>query len=200
MEQEFVRVYADTADYFMESIYENQDSGATAVLAEEGNLTQALALALEGEQWDSAQLVVQPLAQVYRMQKRYPELRPLRRQLLDTVAPNGGGAAEAEGRGAVDLWLYLMGTEANEAADLLEWDYAQELNSQLMEYLTSLPEGGGPIRAPPPSITRWASLPNTGPRQEARPGPRSGFTGLWPSSKRGRTGHRWPTITTAWAR
>ena len=41
LEMEFVRVYADTADYFMETLYENQDSGVTAVLAEEGNLTQA---------------------------------------------------------------------------------------------------------------------------------------------------------------
>ena len=47
LEAEFVRVYADTADYFMESLFENQDAGATAILAEEGNLNQALGLALE---------------------------------------------------------------------------------------------------------------------------------------------------------
>jgi len=141
LEQEFVRVYADTADYFMESIYENQDSGATAVLAEEGNLTQALALALEARQWDSAQLLLQPLAQVYRMQKRYPELRRLRRQLLDTVAPDNGSAAEAEALGAVDLWLYLTGTAASEAAELGELDQADGLNQQLLAYLTSQPGG-----------------------------------------------------------
>ena len=141
LEQEFVRVYTDTADYFMETLYENQDAGATAVLAEEGNLTQALGLALEDHQWESAQLLVQPLAQVYRMQKRYPELRRLRRQLLETVTPNGQGAREAESAGAIELWLYLVGTEAGEAADLLEWDYALDLNQQLLEYLTSQPEG-----------------------------------------------------------
>ena len=58
LEEEFVRVYADTADYFLEALSENQDSGATAVLAEEGNLTQAMGLALEAEQWDNAQLLV----------------------------------------------------------------------------------------------------------------------------------------------
>ena len=42
LEAEFVRVYADTADYFMETLYENQESGTNAILAEEGNLTQAL--------------------------------------------------------------------------------------------------------------------------------------------------------------
>ena len=109
LEREFVRVYADTADYFMESLYENQDSGVTAILAEEGNLTQALGLALEAGDWDNSQLLIQPLAQVYRMQKRFAELRRLRRQLLETV---GETADEAEGRGAADLWLYLLGTEA----------------------------------------------------------------------------------------
>ena len=95
LEGEFVRVYADTADYFMESLYENQDTGVTAVLAEEGNLTQALGLALEYRQWDNAQILMQPLAQVYRMQKRFPELRRLRGQLLDTI---GTTAAEADGQ------------------------------------------------------------------------------------------------------
>ena len=142
LEQEFVRVYADTADYFLETLYENQDSGVTAILAEEGNLIQALALALDVKQWDSAQLLVQPLAQVYRMQKRYPELLRLRRQLLQSVAPSGGGATEAEDRGAIDLWLYLTGTEASEAAELGELDRADDLNHQLLTHLTANPEGG----------------------------------------------------------
>ena len=141
LEEEFVRVYTDTADHFMETLYENQDAGATAVLAEEGNLTQAVGLALEAKQWDSAQILVQPLAQVYRMQKRYPELRRLRRQLLETVAPSNGGASEAESGGGIDLWLYLVGTEASEAADLGELDYGEELNRQLLTYLTSQPGG-----------------------------------------------------------
>ncbi|MEE8466130.1 MAG: CHAT domain-containing protein, partial [Dehalococcoidia bacterium] len=93
LEQEVVRVYADTADYFMETLYENQEAGTTAILAEEGNITQALALSLEAGQWENAQLLVQPLAQVFRMQKRYPELRRLRRQLLETT---GVTADEAE--------------------------------------------------------------------------------------------------------
>ena len=81
----------------METLYENQESGTNAILAEEGNLTQALALSLESGQWDSAQLLTQPLAQVYRMQKRYPELRRLRRQLLE-VAGNSAGGSGREGR------------------------------------------------------------------------------------------------------
>ena len=138
LEQEIVRVYADTADYFMETLYENQDAGTTAILAEEGNITQALALSLEAGQWENAQLLVQPLAQVYRMQKRYPELRRLRRQLLETT---GVTAEEAEKTGGIDLWLYLMGTEASECIETKEFDRADALNQQLLEYLANKDDG-----------------------------------------------------------
>ena len=129
--------YADTADYFMESLYENQDSGATAVLAEEGNLNQALGLALEARQWDNAQLIIQPLAQVYRMQRRIPELRRLRGQLLEAV---GGSAESAVEYGAIDLWLYLLGTDVGESVEQGEVGRAQGLNQQLADYLTQLPD------------------------------------------------------------
>jgi len=143
MEQEFVRVYADTADYFMESLYENQDSGVTAILAEEGNLTQALGLALESKQWDNAQLLVQPLAQVYHMQKRFAELRRLRGQILEIV---GQTSEEAIAKNAVELWLYLLGTEASEAVDLHDLEYAEDLNNKLLQYLESQPEGNSDPR------------------------------------------------------
>ena len=138
LEHEVVRVYADTADYFMETLYENQDAGTTAILAEEGNLTQALALSLEAGQWENAQLLVQPLAQVYRMQKRYPELRRLRRQLLETT---GVTAEEAEESGGIQLWLYLMGTEASECIETKEFARADVLNQQLLEYLANKEDG-----------------------------------------------------------
>ncbi len=137
LEAEFVRVYADTADYFMESLYENQDSGATAVLAEEGNLNQSLGLALEARRWDDAQLILQPLAQVYRMQRRIPELRRLRGQLLEAIGGNAHTAVEA---GAIDLWLYLLGTDVSESVEQGDVGRAQELNQQLSDYLTAQPE------------------------------------------------------------
>ncbi|MEK7814828.1 MAG: tetratricopeptide repeat protein, partial [Chloroflexota bacterium] len=138
LESELVRVYVDTADYFMETLAENQDTAVTGVLAEEGNLTQVLALALEEKQWDNAQLLVQPLAQVFRMQKRYAELGRLRQELLRSV---GLTAPEAEASGAIELWLYLMGTDASDAGDRLDLTRAEALNRQLLEYLSSRPDG-----------------------------------------------------------
>ncbi len=144
LEKEFVRVYADTADYFMETLYENQDSGTNAILAEEGNLTQALGLAMESQEWDNAQLLTQPLAQVYRMQKRYPELRRLRRQLLDAA---GTTADEAQANDATELWLYLLGTEASECIETNELGRADALNQQLLEYFASQPGAESDPRA-----------------------------------------------------
>ncbi len=138
LEAEFVRVYADTADYFMETLYENQDAGTTAILAEEGNLTQALALALEAREWDNAQLLVQPIAQVFRMQKRYPELRRLRRQILEST---GATATEAAASGAAELWLYLLGTEASECIETGELDRADEMNDLLLKHLAAQEDG-----------------------------------------------------------
>ncbi len=138
LEQEFVRVYADTADYFMESLYENQDTGTTAVLAEEGNLTQALGLSLEYRQWDNAQLLIQPIAQVYRMQKRFPELRRLRGQLLDTI---GHTAAQAESNGAIEFWQYLLGTDSMESVEIMDLERAEGFNEQLLAYLLEQPGG-----------------------------------------------------------
>ena len=144
LETEFVRVYADTADYFMETLYETRTPAPTPSLAEEGNLTQALGLALESRQWDNAQLLTQPLAQVYRMQKRYPELRRLRRQLLDVT---GATAAEAEANGATELWMYLLGTEASECLETNELDRSDSLNRQLLDYFASQPDADTDPRA-----------------------------------------------------
>ena len=143
LEEEFVRVYADTADYFMETLYENQDSGATAVLAEEGNLTQAVGLALESKQWDRAQILVQPLGPSVSDAKAVPRVA--------TAAPPVAGNGRSKQRraplrprsaGGIDLWLYLVGTDASEATDLGELDYGEELNRQLFAYLTSQPGAG----------------------------------------------------------
>ena len=111
-----------------------RESGTNAILAEEGNLTQALGLSLESGQWDNAQLLTQPLAQVYRMQKRYPELRRLRRQLLEVT---GATAADADAKGAIELWLYLLGTEASECIETNELGRADDLNQQLLDYFTA---------------------------------------------------------------
>ena len=80
---------------------------------------------------------MQPLAQVYRMQKRFTELRRLRRQVLEVV---GQTDDEAQSRGSADLWLYLLGTEANEAVDQRDLEHAEALNQQLYDYLTAQPD------------------------------------------------------------
>ena len=136
LEQEFVRVYADLGDYFLENLSsENTDSTVTGVLAEEANLLRALHLAETAGQWEHAQLVLQPLGQVYRMQERVLELRRLRERLLAHV---GLEAEEAEKNGAIESWLYLQGTEINDAIGRLESDKAEGICHTVLRYLESL--------------------------------------------------------------
>ena len=135
LQQELVRVYADLGDYFMENLSsENTESTVTGVLAEEANLLHALDLAETGGEWEYVQLILQPLAQVYKMQERVPELRRLRTRLLAQV---GREPRDAQQKGAIDLWMYLQGTEVNDAISRMELDRAEGICDMIMTYLKS---------------------------------------------------------------
>ena len=135
LEEEFVRVYAGLGDYFLEKLSsEDAESTATGVLAEEGSLRRALQLAEVREQWESAQLILQPLGQVYKMQERVVELRRLREGLLTHIWTEVG---QAEQRGATDLWLYLQGSEVGEAVDRMELDRAEGISYAMLRHLES---------------------------------------------------------------
>ena len=138
LENELVRVYADLGDYFIEGLSsEDPDSAVTGVLAEEPNLLHVLECALSSGQWDNAQLVLQPLAQVYKMQERIPELSHLRSQLLAHMGP---AAVDAQEAGATDLWLYLHGTEIGDLVDRQQMQEAQALCNRVLEHLDSHPD------------------------------------------------------------
>ena len=133
LEREFVRVYSDVGDYFLENLSsETAESAVTGVLAEEGNLLHALELAQAQRDWEHVQLVLQPLAQVYKMQERVLELRRLRGRLLDRV---GIRPEQAKRKGSLELWLYLQGTEANDAIGRQELDRAEGICHTVLGYL-----------------------------------------------------------------
>ena len=134
LNQEFVHVYAGLGDYFLENLTseENSESTVTGVLAEEANLLHALDLAQGREQWENAQLILQPLGQVYKMQARGLELSRLRQGLLAKV---GLEAHQAEQTGGVELWMYLLGSDATEAIDRGELDRAETICYKLLNYL-----------------------------------------------------------------
>jgi tetratricopeptide (TPR) repeat protein len=138
LEREFLRVYSDMGDYFMENLAtEEAESAVTGVLAEEANLLRALAQARAAGHWDAAQLVLQPLAQVYKMQERVLELRRLREGLLDAI---GLDPEVAEPKGATDLWMYLQGTELNDSIGRGELDAAEAICRRMLAYLQSKAE------------------------------------------------------------
>ena len=135
LEEEFVRVYTDLGDYFLERLPSSDaDSTVTGVLAEEPNLLRALQLAESRAQWDRVQLILQPLVQVYQMQERVLESARLRDRVLASI---GHEAAEAGQRGAIDLWAYLTGTEIGTAISRGELDRAEAACHALLPYLES---------------------------------------------------------------
>ena len=132
-EQEFLRVYADLGDYFLESLAsESADSTVTGVLAEEANLLGTLQTATEAGQWERVQLILQPLGQVYKMQERILELQRLRGRLMDRV---GAEPEEAERAGAIDLWLFLQGSQLNDALGRDELEQAEGVCHSMLSYL-----------------------------------------------------------------
>ena len=136
LEREFVRVYADLGDYFLEHLSsENSDSTVTGVLAEEANLLHALHLAEMDGRWEHIQLILQPLGQVYKMQERVLELRRLRERLLSSV---GHEAEQAEHKGAIDLWMYLRGSEVNDAIAREELEVAEGICHTVLRHLESV--------------------------------------------------------------
>ena len=136
LDQEFLRVYADLGEYFLDNLASESstDSTVTGVLAEEANLLKALHLAQTGGQWGDVQLVLQPLAQVYKMQERVLELRRLRERLLPHVGPD---AEQAERRGAIELWMYLQATEINDSISRNELDTASDICHRVLRFLES---------------------------------------------------------------
>ena len=133
LEQEFLRVYADLGDYFLENLAsESADSTVTGVLAEEANMLQTLDMATEAGQWERVQLILQPLGQVYKMQERILELQRLRGRLIDRM---GEEPEEAERAGAIDLWLFLRGSQLNDALGRDELDQAEGACHSMLSYL-----------------------------------------------------------------
>lgn len=132
LEQEFSRIYVDTADHFLESLDENPDSGTTAILAEEENFYQALGLSLESNNWENSQILMQPVAQVYKMQKRFMELDLLREQVLNTLGTTSSSAIDNNG---IELWEYIKGTTSGDLIEQSKLSEAMEICHELLDYL-----------------------------------------------------------------
>ena len=139
LEGEFLRVYTDLSDYFVERLMSSSshdvDAAVTGVLAEEPNLLRALYLAEQSGRWHEVQLLIQPILQVYKMQQRHEEMTRFRQKLLQRV---GVDAEDANAKGAVELWLYLRGSEANDATEGSQWDRANEIYSDILGCLSSV--------------------------------------------------------------
>jgi tetratricopeptide (TPR) repeat protein len=135
LDAEFARFYAALADHFFEGVSRGERNAVAAVSVEEANLLRALRLAELEEEWKRAQAMAQTLGEFYEVQGRLDEWNALRGQLLDRV---GREPPPGAGRERANLWMYLLGNEANRAQERHELARAEAAYRSILDYLLSL--------------------------------------------------------------
>jgi len=132
---EFARFYAALADDLLEGARSGERDAIKVVDIEEVNLLRALQLAGVSETWEEVQAIAQTLGEFYAVRGRTDEWNVLRRRLLRRV---GREMPAGAGRERADLWMYLLGDEANDALGRNDLAAAEAAYRRIFDYLLSL--------------------------------------------------------------
>lgn len=135
LDSEFTKFYSAWTSVYFESTQKGEQNAVAAVSFEEANLLRALRLAEVGEEWSTAQAIAQTLGEFYEVCSRMDEWDALRRRLLDAV---GRRIPPDASRGRADLWMYLLGNEANRAIGRNRLKAAENVCQRILRYLLSL--------------------------------------------------------------
>jgi tetratricopeptide (TPR) repeat protein len=133
----FVEFYGALASSYFEGVRTADPNALVAAEFEEANLLRALRLAGTTQQWEIAQVIAQTLSEFYEARSRAPEWRALRGGLLRLA---GRDISAESDRDLANLWMFLLGGEANEALGRNELAAAEEAHRNILDYLTSLPD------------------------------------------------------------
>jgi len=117
----------------------NANQNAVSIVKiEELNFLRALRIAVKTEQWALAQAIAQTLHEFYEIRGRFREWSALRSSLLDHT---GREISIDAPRNLADLWMFLLGEEANEALRENRLDDAEHFYVKIIQYLQkTLPE------------------------------------------------------------
>jgi len=132
---EFMKFYAAWAAYHHEDATKADRIALAAVTVEETNLLRAVRLAEGNEEWKPAQAIVQTLCKLYEARARTEESRALCARLLGSVGREISADAD---RDRSNLWMFLLGEEANDAFDRNELANAENAYQRVVDYLISL--------------------------------------------------------------
>jgi tetratricopeptide (TPR) repeat protein len=137
LEIQLIDFYAGLAARHEQEMVGNAQYATTLLMIEEPNLLQNLRLAEQGQDWHSAQLILQALGELYERQGRIAEFRLLRRGILSGIGTNLTDA-RVHGRDAFDLWIHLRGIDANELSQYGDLDMAHQIYQEILDELMSL--------------------------------------------------------------
>jgi len=132
LDTEFIKFYAAFAAQLYEEVRNANQNVVSTVEIEELNFLRALRIAVKTEQWALAQAIAQTLHEFYEIQGRFREWSALRSSLLDHT---GREISIDAPRSLADLWMFLLGEEANEALRENRLDDAEHSYKIIIQYL-----------------------------------------------------------------
>jgi len=135
LDKEFLKFYAAWAATVYDKVAQADENALAAVQMEEANLLRALRLAEMANDWSSAQMISQVLDEFYSFRGRTEEWRALRDRLLSRIGREITTDASAD---EAELWMFLLGNEANDAMSRNELGIAEKAHETIIRYLTSL--------------------------------------------------------------
>jgi len=136
---EFMRFYAGQAAAGSEGVQEGKTAYVARASMEEGNFLRALRLAEVEERWAVVRIIASMLFKFYEVRGRSDERDALLTRLQERA---GGGAPHASDRDHGDLWLYLLGHDANRALQRQQLSVAETKLRAGLNYLESLGDPG----------------------------------------------------------
>jgi len=137
LDTEFLKFYAYFAVQLYDEVRNANQEAVSIVEIEELNFLHALRIAVKTEQWALAQDIAQTLHEFYEIRGRFREWSALRSSLLDHT---GREISVDAPRNLADLWMFLLGNEANEALRENRLDDAEHFYKTIIQYLQTLSE------------------------------------------------------------
>ncbi|MGB8657505.1 MAG: CHAT domain-containing protein [Candidatus Zixiibacteriota bacterium] len=135
LDSEFMKFYAAWAGTFSERVDRSDPKAIGLVEVEESNLLRAIRLAETKEEWRTAQAIAQLFGDFYECVGRADEWRALRTRLLSRV---GRDVSRNTERDQANLWMYLLGSEADDSMRRGQLATAEQAYKRILGYLVSL--------------------------------------------------------------
>ncbi|MEB3181699.1 MAG: tetratricopeptide repeat protein [Nostocaceae cyanobacterium] len=137
LEKKLLVFYTVLAENCRQQLINDAKLAAFKLQVEEANLLQNLRLAEQQQKWAEAQAILQPLGEIYKITGRKTEFKSLRLRLLKQIGVNLTDA-KAKGKEAFNFWVYLRNQDANEAAQIGNFEEAQKIYQEIIDELIAL--------------------------------------------------------------